>query len=72
MLPKNTHCFKIKKIRKKILQWEGDFCCIPSSLYAVLKNIAFIEIFIFIKLWDNDETWEKRCGQKMMLPTNTI
>ena len=60
------------KIRKKILQLEGDFCCIPSLLYAVLKNIAFIEIVIFIKLWNNDETLEKRCGKKMTLPTNTI
>ena len=38
------------KTRKNILQWEGDFCCIPRLLYAVLKNTAFIEIFIFIKL----------------------
>ena len=59
------------KIRKTNLHWEGNFCRIPSLLYAVLKNIAFIEIFILnCEIMTKRE--KQRRSQKMTLPTNTI
>ena len=32
------------EIRKKLLQWWGNFCCITSLLYATQKNNVFIEL----------------------------